>query len=158
MSNPDSQFTRRFSIIISLLVVITIALVFLSRGIMDITPTADEPAARAPVAVAAATASAAPASPAGTGTQAASAGADGQTVYQQVCALCHAMGIAGAPKVGDTVAWGPRIAKGKTTLYDHALHGFASKTGMMPPKAGHMELSDASVQAAGDYMVAKSGG
>ena len=47
-----------------------------------------------------------------------------------------AAGIAGAPKVGDKAAWGPRIAQGKETLYNHAIQGFTGKTGVMPAKGG----------------------
>ncbi len=50
---------------------------------------------------------------------------DGAEVYAQVCSSCHGLGLVGAPKAGDATAWGPRIAKGKTVLYDHALHGFS---------------------------------
>lgn len=171
MSNPDSRFINRFSLIMGVLIIIAIGLIFLSRGIMAVTPSADEPAAATvtaanadanPAAVpAAATATAATAaSPAGAGasTSTTAASGEGQSVYQQVCSVCHATGIAGAPKLGDASLWKPRIAQGKATLYDHALHGFAGKTGVMPPKAGHTELSDATVQAAVDYMVVQSGG
>ena len=94
----------------------------------------------APAATAAAVA-AAPAAPAGA--------ADGKATYEQVCQMCHAAGIAGAPKVGDKGAWTPRIAQGQQTLYDHAIHGIR----MMPPKGGNPGLSDAQVKAAVDHMV-----
>jgi len=83
---------------------------------------------------------------------AATSGADGKAIYDKVCFACHATGVAGAPKFGDKEAWKPRIAKGKATLYDHALHGFMGK-GMMPPKGGKADLSDGNVKAAVDYMV-----
>ena len=79
--------------------------------------------------------------------------ADGKATYQQTCFACHGTGAAGAPKAGDKAAWGPRIAKGKDTLYKHALHGFTGKSGMMPAKGGNTGLSDAAVEAAVDYMV-----
>ncbi len=77
------------------------------------------------------------------------AGADGKSTYDQVCQMCHAAGLAGAPKAGDKAAWGPRIAQGKATLYEHALKGFRA----MPPKGANPALSDAQVEAAVDYMV-----
>ena len=86
----------------------------------------------------------------------ASAGDDakGKATYEASCALCHGAGIAGAPKFGDKTAWKSRIAQGKDTLYKHALGGFQGKTGtMMPPKGGNMNLADADVKAAVDYMV-----
>jgi cytochrome c5 len=42
------------------------------------------------------------------------------------------------------------LAKGKPTLYDHALKGFNA----MPAKGGNTTLSDADVKAAVDYLVA----
>lgn len=76
----------------------------------------------------------------------------GQEVYQQVCAVCHAGGIAGAPKTGDKTAWKARIALGVPTLYTHALTGIR----MMPAKGGNPGLSDAEVKAAVDYLVAQA--
>ena len=76
----------------------------------------------------------------------------GQEVYQQVCAVCHAAGIAGAPKAGDKAAWKARIAQGMPTLYTHALSGIR----MMPAKGGNPSLSDAEVKAAVDYLVAQA--
>jgi cytochrome c oxidase subunit 2 len=94
----------------------------------------------APAATAAAVA-AQPAAPAGA--------ADGKTTYEQVCQMCHAAGIAGAPKVGDKGAWTARIAQGQQTLYDHAIKGIR----MMPPKGGNPALSDGQVKAAVDHMI-----
>jgi cytochrome c oxidase subunit 2 len=74
---------------------------------------------------------------------------DGKSVYDQTCQMCHATGLAGAPKFGDKAAWGPRIAQGEATLRDHAIHGIRT----MPPKGGNMTLSDGQVGAAVDYMV-----
>ena len=37
----------------------------------------------------------------------------GKKLYDAVCMVCHAAGIAGAPKTGDKTAWKPRIAAGK---------------------------------------------
>ena len=87
---------------------------------------------------------------------AASGGSDlahGKQIFSGTCFACHGTGAAGAPKAGDKAAWGPRIAKGKATLYQHALHGFTGKKGMMPAKGGNTGLSDADVKSAVDYMV-----
>jgi len=78
--------------------------------------------------------------------------AGGEGVYQSACAACHAAGVAGAPKTGDKAGWGARIAKGKQTLYDHALKGLNA----MPAKGGNPALSDADVKAAVDYLLAKA--
>jgi len=78
---------------------------------------------------------------------------DGKAVYDQACMACHAQGVAGAPKMGDTEAWKDRIAKGKETLYEHSINGFQGEAGVMPPKGGFANLSDEEVKAAVDYMV-----
>jgi cytochrome c5 len=79
------------------------------------------------------------------------AATDGAGVYNQACTACHGAGIAGAPKTGDKGAWGARVAKGKPTLYDHAIKG----VGAMPAKGGNASLSDDAVKAAVDYMLAQ---
>jgi cytochrome c5 len=77
----------------------------------------------------------------------------GDETFQQVCSACHGAGIAGAPKAGDKAAWGPRIAKGKDVLYDHAVKGFQGSSGVMPAKGGRADLSDDVVKAAVDHML-----
>ena len=74
----------------------------------------------------------------------------GKKTFDTVCFACHATGAAGAPKFGDKAAWAPRIAQGKDTLYNAALHGLRA----MPAKGGNPSLPDADVKAAVDYMVA----
>lgn len=80
----------------------------------------------------------------------------GKTTYDSACWLCHNPGAAGAPKFADVAAWVPRIAKGMDTLYDHAINGFQGEAGLMPPKGGRTDLSDAEVRAAVAYMVDSS--
>jgi cytochrome c5 len=79
--------------------------------------------------------------------------AEGKSVYDTACQVCHAAGVAGAPKFGDKAAWKDRIAQGMNTLYEHALKGFQGKVGFMPAKGGNAALPDADVKAAVDYMV-----
>lgn len=86
----------------------------------------------------------------------AAAMADGKATYSQTCGVCHATGVAGAPKFGDKAAWAPRIAQGSATLHDHAIKGYQGKAGMMPPKGGNAALGDADVKAATDYMVSQA--
>jgi cytochrome c5 len=50
--------------------------------------------------------------------------------YKQSCSICHAMGIAGAPKAFDNAAWEPRLATGMDTLVGSVTNG----KGAMPPK------------------------
>lgn len=80
----------------------------------------------------------------------------GKKVYGSVCSMCHAAGVAGAPKPGDKADWGPRIAQGKDTLYKHAVEGFTGAKGMMPARGGGSALTDDELKAAVDYMVAQS--
>lgn len=82
--------------------------------------------------------------------------AQGEQVYNSTCAACHAMGVAGAPKLGDKAAWAPRIAQGEQVMFQHAKAGFQGKTGFMPPKGGNPSLTDEQLRAAIDYMTAKS--
>jgi len=81
---------------------------------------------------------------------------DGEAVYGQACHICHAAGIAGAPKLGDQAAWADRIAQDSEAMYQHAINGFQGSTGVMPPKGGFTHLSDDQVKAAVDFMVSKA--
>lgn len=99
------------------------------------------PAAAAPTPAAAAPAAAAPV-----------AAADGKKIYDTSCMACHATGAAGAPKVGDTAAWAPRIAQGADTLHTHAVTGIRA----MPPRGTCAACSDDDLKAAVDYMVDQS--
>jgi len=80
----------------------------------------------------------------------------GADVYNGACAACHNLGVAGAPKLGDTAAWKARIAKGEDTLIKHALEGFQGDAGMMPAKGGRMDLSDEDVTTAVKFMLVES--
>jgi cytochrome c5 len=75
--------------------------------------------------------------------------AGGKKTYDTVCAMCHAAGVAGAPKAGDKAAWKPRIAQGKDVLYTSAIKG----KNLMPPKGGAASVADADIKAAVDYLV-----
>ncbi|OAD23505.1 cytochrome c5, partial [Candidatus Thiomargarita nelsonii] len=79
----------------------------------------------------------------------------GEEIYNTACVACHAMGVLGAPKLGDKDGWAPRITKGMDTLFTNALQGFQGEVGMMPPKGGRMDLPDDSVKAAVAYMVSQ---
>ncbi|HZV66859.1 MAG TPA: c-type cytochrome [Telluria sp.] len=76
-----------------------------------------------------------------------------ETVYTTICAACHGTGAAGAPKIGDAAAWGPRIAQGYDTLLKHALEGIRA----MPAKGGNPDLDDVEVARAVVYMANKGG-
>jgi len=98
-----------------------------------------------------------PEAPAAPAPVAAAGGArSGQDVYQSTCFACHGTGAAGAPKMGDNAAWGPRIAQGIDTLLQHAINGFQGNTGMMPPRGTCANCSDDELKAAVEYMVENS--
>lgn len=92
------------------------------------------------------TSAAAPAAAAG------GAASKGKAVYDSACAVCHAAGVAGAPKMGDKAAWAARLKQGMDALHAAALKG----KGAMPPKGGNMALSDADVKAAVDYLLSQA--
>lgn len=75
----------------------------------------------------------------------------GQAIWEGTCSTCHQTGLAGAPIIGDRKAWDKRIARGKESLYEHAITGW----GYMPARGGNPELDDAQVKLAVDYMLSK---
>jgi len=76
--------------------------------------------------------------------------ADGKAVYEQTCAMCHATGVANAPKFGDKAAWAPRVATGKSALVASVTNG----KGAMPAKGGNAALTAGDLDAAVDYLMA----
>ncbi len=82
-------------------------------------------------------------------TGAAQAEKTGKEVYESRCFVCHASGVAQAPKFGDANAWSPRIAKGVNALVDTVKAG----KNAMPPMGTCMECSDKEVRSAVEYMV-----
>ncbi len=75
-----------------------------------------------------------------------------ESIYTTKCLACHAAGVAGAPKLGDTDAWAPRIAKGMETMVSNAITGLNA----MPPKGTCMSCSDADIKMTVEYMVEQS--
>ena len=108
-------------------------------------------AAAAPAPVAAAEPAPAPvaAAPAPAAAPAAAVSADaGKALYDKACFVCHAAGVAGAPKFGDKNAWAPYVATGLDAMVKVAISG----KGAMPPKGGST-ASDDEIRAAVQYMV-----
>ena len=75
--------------------------------------------------------------------------ADGKAVYEKTCALCHAQGVANAPRFGDRAAWAPRLAAGRPALVASVIKG----KGAMPPRAGAPGLKEADIKAAVEFML-----
>ncbi|AKM30474.1 cytochrome C [Pandoraea faecigallinarum] len=80
----------------------------------------------------------------------------GEQLYKAVCAACHASGAAGAPKVGSTEDWAPRIKPG----YDEMLKIALAGKGAMPARGGTNpdDVTDYEIGRAIVYMANASGG
>ena len=168
MSKQDTHFVNVFSMVIGLLVAVAIGLFALARIVashtqerqvlteadyaknvaLRLSPPSQEAVAgqdnsalaiKAPATAAAGSAVAIP--------------KNGTELFEQTCSTCHAQGIGGAPRAGDKAAWGPRIAKGKSLLYQHALEGFTGTAGVMPAKGGRTDVPDDLVKQAVDHMM-----
>jgi cytochrome c5 len=172
VSKQDTHFFNVFSVVLGLLMAFAILVFAFARYVgakeqmpqmledpMMVKTVAQRTAVPARVAVAGQDNSAMKIEPSA---NAAGAGAalpmptDGPSVYEAACKACHATGLVGAPKTGDKAAWGPRIAQGKPTLYEHATKGFQGKVGVMPPKGGRTDFSDDLVHAGVDYLVSQA--
>jgi cytochrome c5 len=169
VSKQDSQFFNVFSVVLGLLVAFAILMFALARYVGKHEQNAQvlkDPMLQASVesrvgsprvAVAGQDNSALTIAPVSATAVAAVAAnyKTGAEVFEATCKACHAMGIGGAPKVGDHAAWAPRIALGKAKLYEHALNGFDGKADLpMPPKGGATSVSDDLIKAAVDHMIA----
>ncbi len=81
-----------------------------------------------------------------------SAPRSGEAIYNQVCTMCHSIGVAGAPKFGNAGDWAPRSAKGYDELLASALRGLNA----MPPRGTCSQCSDEEILNAIKYMVEHS--
>ena len=167
MRKHDQQFFDSFMLVIGILMGVAVGLFFLVRAISIDTQgryVKEDPSVQAEIdkriepvghvmrlgdAELAAAAAAAVAAPTPVATV-----LSGPQVYNAACIVCHAPpGNAGAPPLGDVDAWTPRIAQGIDTLHMHALQGYQGQKGFMPPKGGRVDLSDAEIMSAVDYIV-----
>lgn len=82
----------------------------------------------------------------------AKASRSGEEIVKSACFACHGTGAAGAPKIGDKAAWGPRLAKGLDGLLKSAMAG----KNAMPPKGGS-DANDIELARAIVYMANQSG-
>ncbi|HEY8068590.1 MAG TPA: c-type cytochrome [Burkholderiales bacterium] len=78
----------------------------------------------------------------------------GEEIVKAICGACHLTGAAGAPKIGDKAAWGPRIKEGFNHLLATAIKGEKA----MPPRGGAADLTDFELSRAIVYMANQSGG
>lgn len=75
-----------------------------------------------------------------------------QQLYTGACLACHTTGVAGAPKIGDSAAWQPRLANGIDALAESAITG----KGAMPPNGGSA-YSPEQMRAVLEYILSESG-
>ena len=146
MSQADDHFLDNFTLVIGILVGIAVGIFFVASSLAEAQAAAvrQDPAYQDLVIARLAPAGKAIAD---------AAPLSGPDVYNSACAACHGQGIGGAPRVGDTAAWRPRIAQGQELLSQHALQGFTGATGYMPPKGGRVDLSDEEILAAVAHML-----
>lgn len=76
----------------------------------------------------------------------------GKDIVNSVCAGCHAIGVAGAPKLDDKGAWSALMSAGFDTVLANAING----KGGMPPRGGS-DASDEEMRSAVEYMVKQAG-
>lgn len=171
MRNHDLEFLKRFSMVIGILAVVTVGLIIGAFFLSTVIPAEVSPVAAkqtqariAPVGAvyagatgAAAQAAAKAAAEAAAAAQGAYGGTlDGKTIFDQLCTACHTAGIGHAPML-NAAGFGARLAKGKETLYKHAIEGFTGPDGgVMPPKGGNPGLSEAQIHATVDWMLEQS--
>ena len=78
----------------------------------------------------------------------------GQSVYDASCYACHNSGAAGAPIIGSSTDWAPRLKGGINTVYKNAIVGI----GGMPAMGNCSTCTDEQIKAAVDYIVENSTG
>ncbi|MDB6061896.1 MAG: hypothetical protein JWM78_1999 [Verrucomicrobiaceae bacterium] len=68
--------------------------------------------------------------------------------YNKACVVCHASGVANAPRFGSAEDWKPRLAKGIDKLVLSVKNGFNA----MPPRGMCNDCSDTDYQALIQFM------
>lgn len=68
--------------------------------------------------------------------------------YNKACNVCHAAGVANAPKFGSAEDWKPRLAKGVDKLVLSVKNGLNA----MPPRGMCSDCTDADYKALITYM------
>jgi cytochrome c5 len=74
----------------------------------------------------------------------------GEAIYQQHCSVCHAAGVAGAPKFRDIQDWAPRLKQKKLEqLIQSVTQGYNA----MPPKGTCQECEHDDFKNSIEYML-----
>ena len=169
MRNYDLEFLKHFSMILGFLILVTLGLIAGAFYLHGTIPTEVSPVALrkteariAPAGAVYAGATGAAAQAAAQASALASASSqeayggtkDGAVINQNLCGACHTSGVGKAPMLVAS-GMGARAAKGKETLYKHAIEGFAGPDGgVMPPKGGNPALTEEQMNATVDWMLA----
>jgi len=82
---------------------------------------------------------------------------NGKAIYDKMCNVCHAAGVAGAAKLDDKARWDATAAKGLETINSNAIAGYTGEFGVMPPKGGMATFTDEEVKDAVAYMLSEAG-
>jgi cytochrome c5 len=166
VTKADDIFYRELGVLVLAIVLFTVSMFFLARGIggsafarmqnstgamlARIQPVGQVRIGEPGKVAAAETTQLAAAQPAAAP---AAGGKSGEEVYNGGCLACHSTGAAGAPKLGDKAAWEPRVAQGLDGLINSAING----KNAMPPKGGNPSWSDEDIRNAVTFMLDKSG-
>ena len=75
-----------------------------------------------------------------------------EEIFKGTCAMCHSSGVGGAPVVGNSEQWAPRIEKGVDALVSNVSKGI----GIMPPSGGRKDLSVEELRSVIQYMIEQS--
>lgn len=75
----------------------------------------------------------------------------GKEIYTANCQICHASGIAGAPKINNKKDWQSRLEQGMDKVLYNAVHGIRA----MPPKGNCLDCTENDIKITIDYMLAK---
>lgn len=152
----DSDFVNQFSLVLGVLIAIGVLIFIIANSIsgapepgaavVEVIKARVKPVGR--VHVGDVVSIDIPAAEAGARRAGAPEEASAEQVYRQVCAVCHASGVLNAPVYGDVAAWQARLSDIEA-LYTSSING----KGQMPAKGGRVDLSDAAIKAAVDYMV-----
>lgn len=76
----------------------------------------------------------------------------GEEVVNSVCAGCHAIGVAGAPKLGDKAVWSALLGTGFDAVVANSING----KGGMPPRGGS-DASDKEMRSAVEFIFKQAG-
>jgi cytochrome c5 len=79
--------------------------------------------------------------------------AEGETIYESMCAGCHDIGMSGAPRPCNKKDWSDRIVDGEDVMLRKAIAGIEGRSGSMLPKGGNFSHTDEEVKMAIRYMI-----